>query len=296
MSFKPSLLLACTASLLVLGACTPKEQGAGAVAPAVSSGAVAATVNGVPISETRVSQIMKQRSQGQPENPEMRKALIDQMAMQIVVAQEAVKKGLDKTPEVADQMELTKQSILGNAYVQDYFKNANVTDDQLKAEYDKLKAQMGGTEYKARHILVEKEADAKDLIAKLKSNPKAFEALAKEKSKDPGSAANGGDLGWFDPRAMVPEFGDAVAKLPKGGLTEQPVKTQFGYHVIKLEDSRPAKIPALDEVKPKIVESLQQKKLQEYQAELKKAAKVDDIDGKKAAKADAADAKKPAKK
>ena len=138
--------------------------------------------------------------------------------MQLIVAQEAVKKGLDRAPETSDQLELTRQSILANAYVQDYFKNAPVTDEMIKAEYEKIKGEMTGTEFKARHILVEKESEASDIIARLKKNPKAFEALAKEKSKDPGSAAKGGDLGWFDPRGMVPEFGLAVAKLDKGKI------------------------------------------------------------------------------
>ena len=176
----------------------------------------------------------------------------------MVVAEEAVKKGLDKTPEVAEQLDAMRQSVLANAYVQDFIKNNPVSDDMLKAEYERIKATITGTEYKARHILVEKEAEARDIIARLKKDPGAFAKLATEKSKDPGSKAKGGDLGWFDLRRMVPEFGAAVSKLEKGKFTEEPVKTQFGYHVILLEDTRPIEAPPLEEVKPQLSQQLQQ--------------------------------------
>jgi peptidyl-prolyl cis-trans isomerase C len=147
-----------------------------------------------------------------------------------------------------------------------------VSDADIKAEYDKFKAQAGDKEYHARHILVEKEDDAKAIIAKLKAGAK-FEDLAKQ-SKDPGSAANGGDLDWASPASFVKPFSDAMVALQKGQITETPVKTQYGYHVIKLEDVRAAKLPTLDEVKPQIAESLQQKKLQAYQEQLRKKAKI----------------------
>jgi len=150
-----------------------------------------------------------------------------------------------------------------------------VTDDMLKAEYEKIKGQMGGTEYKARHILVDKEADAKDIIAKVKKNPAAFAALAKEKSKDPGSKANGGDLGWFDARGMVPEFGAAVAQLAKGAITDVPVKSQFGYHVIMLEDTRAKAVPPLEQVKQGLQQQVQQQNLKKLFDDLKAKAKID---------------------
>jgi peptidyl-prolyl cis-trans isomerase C len=142
----------------------------------------------------------------------------------------------------------------------------------VKAEYDKFKSQAGDKEYRARHILVDKEEDAKAIIAKLKGGAK-FEELAKQ-SKDPGSAANGGDLDWASPASYVKPFSDALVALQKGQVTETPVKTQFGYHVIKLEDVRAAKVPSMEEVKPQIAESLQQKKLQAYQEDLRKKAKI----------------------
>ena len=165
--------------------------------------------------------------------------------------------------------------MLANAYVQDYLKTNVVTDQALSAEYDKIKAQMSGTEYKARHILVEKEAEAKDIIAKLNKDPAAFAKLAAEKSKDPGSKVKGGDLGWFDAKAMVPEFGAALAKLEKGKFTEEPVKTQFGYHVILLEDTRPVEVPPLEAVKPQLSQQVQQQNVKKQLDSLKAAAKIE---------------------
>ena len=288
MSIKYRILLASAASLLALSACSPSNAPQSA-APA--GGAVAATVNGTPISEHLVGMMLKQRADlGRPADTEARKAFIDNLAMQVLITQEAAKKGLDKLPEVSAQLELARQSVLIDAFVQDYLKNNAVTDDMLKAEYDRIKAQ-AGTEYKARHILVEDEADAKDIVARLKKNPKAFEALAKEKSKDGGSKVKGGDLGWFDPRGMVPEFGEAVAKLTKGKFTEEPVKSKFGYHVILLEDSRPQQLPPLEQIKPQLTQQLQQQNMKKYFDELKAKAKIEIVQAPAAAPAPAQDAK-----
>ena len=273
MFIKLRILLASVASLLALIACNSNNspQGAG---PAKD--AVAATVNGTPISESLVGMMLKQRTNlGRPADPESRKTFIDSLAMQLIISQEAVKKGLDKAPEVVNRIELGRQSVLIDAFVQDYLKNNSISDDMLKAEYDKIKAQATGTEYKARHILVENEAEAKDIIARLKKNPKAFEALAKEKSKDRGSKDNGGDLGWFDPRGMVPEFGAAVAQLAKGKFTEEPVKSQFGYHVILLEDSRQQQVQPLEQIKPALMQQMQQQNLKKLFDEMKAKAKIE---------------------
>ena len=271
MSVKQGILLASAASVLALSACNISDFSPG-------KGAVAATVNGSAISESRVDLMLKQQAaQGQPDTPELRKGVIEHLAMQLLLSQEAIKKGLHKTPEVMDQFDLTQQSILANAYVQDYLK-APASDEMLNAEYDKLKSKMtgmSGNEYKARHILVEKEAEAKEIVAKLKSDPKSFEAIAMEKSKDPGSKGRGGDLGWFDPRGMVPEFGAAVAKLAKGKFTEVPVKSQFGYHVILLEDSRAKQIPPLDQIKPMLQQQVQQQNLKKLLDDTKARAKIE---------------------
>jgi len=292
MSIKPGILLVSAASLLTLCACNISDFSPG-------TGAVAAKVNGTAINESRVDLMLKQQAaQGQQDTPELRKGVIEHLAMQLLLSQEAIKKGLHKTPEVLDQFELTQQSILANAYVQDYFKTP-VSDDMLKAEYDKLKAKMtgmSGSEFKARHILVEKEAEAKDIIAKLKSNPKAFDAIAMEKSKDPGSKDKGGDLGWFDPRGMVPEFGAAVAKLAKGKFTEVPVKSQFGYHVILLEDSRAKQIPPLDQIKPMLQQQVQQQNLKKLLDDTKANAKIEIVQAAAPAVAPAKEGADPHKK
>ena len=289
MYIKTRNLLVGIASMLTLIACNANESEKTA-APA--GNANAATVNGIAISESRVDMIVKQRAaQGQPDSPELRKAIIDNLAMQTLISQEAVKKGLDKSQETIEQIDLTRQSILTNAFIQDYIKNNPVSDEALNAEYDKVKSQMTGSEYKARHILVEKEADAKAIIAKLKKEPGAFAALAKEKSKDAGSKEHGGDLGWFDPRGMVPEFGAAVAKLAKGKFTEEPVKSQFGYHVILLEDSRPKQVPPLEQIKPALKQQVQQQNLRKFFDELKAKAKIEIVQAPAAAAVPAAEAK-----
>ncbi len=270
MSIKSRILLVSAVSLLGLSACNSKTG----ITP--TAGDIAATVNGTPISKDSVDQIVGQRiAMGQADSTETRKAIINQLAMQMLVSQEAIKKNLDKTPEAINQIKLTQQSILANAFVQDYTKNNPVSDDILKAEYDKIKAQMSGTEYKARHILVDKEAEAKHIIAKLKINAKQFDSLAKEYSKDPGSKDKGGDLGWFDPRGMVPEFGAAVAKLEKGKFTLEPVKTQFGYHVILLEDSRTKQAPTFEQVKPQLAKNVQEQNLKKLIDDMMAKAKIE---------------------
>lgn len=273
-TLKTGILLACTVSMLALGACgggkDAKPAAEGSKGPAV------ATVNGTAISQGMVDMIAKQRAgSGQADTPESRQAIVDSLTLQMVIAQEAAKQGLDKTPEFVDQVEAIKQSVLANAYVEDYIKKNPVTDDMLKAEYEKMKAGASGSEYKARHILVEKEAEAKDIIAKLKKAPAAFEKLAMEKTKDAGSKASGGDLGWFDARRMVPEFGAALAKLEKGKFSEEPVKTQFGYHVILLEDTRPIQAPPLEALKPQLSQQLLQQNVKKQLDALKAQAKIE---------------------
>lgn len=278
MSSKSRILLACAASMLVLSACNPDDKAKSAAAPAVKE-AAAATVNGVAISKNRVDMIVKQGlASGQPDSPELRKGIIDKLAMQTLIAEEAVKKGLDKSAEVLDQIDLTRQSILANAYVQDLLKNSAASEEALKAEYEKIKATISGTEYKARHILVEKEGEAKEIIAKLKKDPASFAKLAMDKSKDTGSKASGGELGWFDLSRMVPEFGAAVSKLDKGAITQEPVKTQYGYHVIQVEDSKPIEAPPFEEVKPQLAQHLQQQSVKKQMDDLKAKAKIEIVE------------------
>ncbi|WP_151634680.1 peptidylprolyl isomerase [Noviherbaspirillum aerium] len=232
-----------------------------------------AVVNGKPVPSSRADAMVKQlAAQGQPDSPQLRAMVKEELINREILIQEADKQGLSSSADVKNQVEIARQSIAIRALVQDYLKKNPVKDAEIQAEYDKFKSQAGDKEYHARHILVEKEEDAKGIISKLKGGAK-FEELAKQ-SKDPGSAANGGDLDWASPASFVKPFSDAMVALQKGQITETPVKTQYGFHVIKLEDVRAAKIPSLEEVKPQIAESLQQKKLQAFQEDLRKKAKI----------------------
>lgn len=232
-----------------------------------------AVVNGKPVPSSRANIMVKQMTtQGQQDTPELRAMIKDELINREILIQEADKLGLGSSADVKAQIDIARQSILIRALVADYLKKNPVKDADIKAEYDKFKAQASDKEYHARHILVETEDEAKAIIAKLKAGAK-FEDLAKQ-SKDPGSAANGGDLDWAAPAAFVKPFSDAMVSLKKGQLLETPVKTQFGYHVIRLDDVRAAKVPTLEEVKPQIIESLQQRKLQAYQKQLRDKAKI----------------------
>jgi peptidyl-prolyl cis-trans isomerase C len=232
-----------------------------------------AVVNGKKIPSSAADAMIKQAtSQGQPDTPELRKAAKEQLINQEVLLQEAEKLGYGKQPEVKQQLDQARQSIIIRAMVLDHFKKNPVKDSDIQSEYDKFKQLSSGKEYNARHILVEKEEDAKAIIVKLKAGGK-FEELAKQ-SKDTGSAANGGSLDWAPPGNYVKPFGDALTTLKKGEITETPIKTQFGFHVIKLDDTRDAKVPSLDEVKPRISQSLQQQKFQALQETLKKKAVI----------------------
>ena len=233
-----------------------------------------ATVNGKPIPAAKVDQVVKQVvAQGKAtDSPQLREAIKKDLIGREVLIQEADKQGVGTRPDVKNAIDNARQSIIINAMLADYIKKNPVKDAEIKAEYDKYKAQVGDKEYHARHILVGTEDEAKQIIAKLKGGAK-FEDLAKQ-SKDPGSAANGGDLDWASPASFVPEFSKAMTSLQKGAITETPVKTQYGYHVIKLEDVRAAKIPPLEEVKQQVAESLQQRKLAAFRDELMKKAKI----------------------
>ncbi|TFW28946.1 peptidylprolyl isomerase [Massilia horti] len=232
-----------------------------------------ATVNGKPIPASKVDQVVKQVvAQGKAtDSAQLRDAIKRDLIGREVLIQEADKQGIGNRADVKTAIDNARQSIIINAMLADYVKKNPVSDAEIKAEYDRYKAQVGDKEYHARHILVGTEEEAKAIIAKLKGGAK-FEELAKQ-SKD-GSANNGGDLDWASPASYVPEFSKAMVALQKGAITETPVKTQFGYHVIKLEDVRPAKLPALEEVKQQVAESLQQRKLAAYRDQLMKKAKI----------------------
>ena len=234
----------------------------------------AAVVNGKGIPTNRVdAMVAAQVAQGQPDSPDLRKAVIEELVRREALVQEAQKKGLDKKSEVQGQMDLARQGVLIGAYLNDYVRAHPVTDEAIKKEYDAIRATLGDKEYKARHILVDKDDEAKAIIEKLKKGEK-FEDLAKQ-SKDPGSKERGGDLGWATPNSYVKPFSDAMVKLEKGKYTDAPVKSDFGYHVIMLDDTRELKAPALDDVKAQIAQRLQQKVVEQHIMDLRGKAKVE---------------------
>ncbi|MFY9261372.1 MAG: peptidylprolyl isomerase [Gallionella sp.] len=247
-----------------------------AINPAFAEEKSAAMVNGVSISQARVDARVKAAlTQGQTDTPELRKMIRENMIKFELVMQEAKKRGLDQKPEVVQQTEMATQQVLLEAFVRDYAESHPIGDDVLLAEYDKLKTKLGDKEYNARHILVETEAEALSIIGKLiGKKPAKFEALA-AKSKDTGSAENGGSLGWSAPSNFVPSFAEALAGLKKGEITKTPVQSQFGWHVIRLDDVRDLKAPAFDEVKPQLQQRLQQKAIQKAIDDLRAAAKVE---------------------
>jgi peptidyl-prolyl cis-trans isomerase C len=231
------------------------------------------TVNGKPIPKSRVDFIVKQRAaQGQPENEQSRRMIMDNLITQEVVAQEADRKGFAKSADVRAQLDLMRQQVLVQALIQDYLKQHPVKDEDMKAEYEKVKAARGDKEYKARHILVDKDTEANEIIAQLKKGAK-FEDLAKQ-SKDPGSKDKGGDLDWNPPSTYVKPFADALAKLEKGKYTETPVQTQFGWHVIQLDDVRTLPFPPYDTVKQQLHSRLQEQEVQKYVNELRSKATI----------------------
>ena len=278
------ILSAAVASAMVFSGCNPKS-GSDNAAPAANSAApqtaakaalpapkaddIAATVNGKPILKTAVD--MQHRG---PHDAGSSDKILDELISRELLRQEAESKNLTSDPAAAEKLDNMLRIAYSQIAAENFMKTVSVSDEDLKKEYDQRTAAMKNTEYKARHILVEKEADAKDIIAKLQKGAK-FDELAKKMSKDPGSKTNGGDLGWFGAQQMVAPFSKAVAELKNGEITQTPVQTQFGWHVIQREDAREQQPPAFDTVKEQIKMMLQSQKLQQHITELKTAAKIE---------------------
>lgn len=233
-----------------------------------------AVVNGKPVPTSRLTALKQQiERSGRPVTDDMLGQIKDEIVAREVFMQEARKRGLDASDDYKNQLELARQTILIRELFADFQKKNPVTDADIQAEYDKFVAANGGKEYHARHILVETEDQAKSLIAEIKKGAK-FEELAKKHSKDPGSGANGGDLDWAAAGSYVPEFSAAMTQLEKGQMTDAPVMSQFGFHIIRVDDVRQAQLPKLEEVKPQIAQQLQQQKLGKYQEDLRAKAKI----------------------
>lgn len=238
------------------------------------SGGAVAKVNGVAIPQARLDLMVKAAmAQGQPDTADMRNALRENLIAEEILVQEAIKKRLDRDPEVMTQIELARQAVLIRALQTDYIRSNPVSDAELRKEYETVKAQMGDKEYKSRHILVETEKEARDIISMLKKGS-SFEKLASERSIDSGSKDNGGELGWSPAAVYVKPFSDALISLKKGEMTSQPVQTTFGWHIIKLDDVRAAVPPSFEEVKQNMQQRVLQRNFANMVESLRKQAKV----------------------
>jgi peptidyl-prolyl cis-trans isomerase C len=265
-----------TAIAVLMAACGKGQQAAAPAAPEKPAAAPVATVDGSPISRVEYDIYLKSLLQGRPTTElttEQRNQVLDEMVSMQLLATQALKEGLDKDPDVAARISVLRMRVLADMESQNYLKGKEPTEAELKAEYDTAIAAMDKTEYHARHILVATKEQAEQIIKKIKGGAK-FEDVAKADSTD-GSKANGGDLGWFTLARMAKPFADAVKTLKKGEMTSTPVQTQFGWHVIRLEDTREVAPPPFDQVKQQVTNGVIQKKLQTYADGLKKTAKIE---------------------
>jgi peptidyl-prolyl cis-trans isomerase C len=233
-----------------------------------------AVVNGTPIPKARADALIDQLvHQGQQNTPQLQTAVREELVNREILMQEALRRGLPNRPDIKAQIAVAQQTVVLRALIEDFVKNNTPSDAEVTARYNALIKDAGGKEYHLHHILVDNEQQAKDLIAKIKGGA-SFEELAKQYSKDPGSGKNGGDLDWSDPKAYVPEFADAATHLQKGQMTDTPVHTQFGWHIIRVDDVRDTTPPPLEQVRPQIVQQIQQEKLQAFEEGLRKNAKI----------------------
>ena len=237
----------------------------------------AAIVNGKPIPKAQLDKLVQKS--GQPDNPQVRDQAREMLITRELILQEANNRGVLQKESVREQLEQSRVGILVAAVFEDYVEKEGVAEADLKAAYESVKAQYTGKEYHVEHILVDKESDAKAIIAQIKAGGN-FEEIAKAKSKDPGSAKNGGDLGWVSDKALVPEFSKAMVQLKNGQITDKPVKSQFGYHIIKMVDSRDVKAPSYEEMKDQLKQMIasdqnwQKAKFSEMMQKLRARAKV----------------------
>lgn len=233
-----------------------------------------AVVNGTPIPKARADALIDQLvHQGQQNTPQLQMAVREELVNREILMQEALRRGLPNRPDIKAQIAVAQQTVVLRALIEDFVKKNTPSDAEVTARYNALIKDAGGKEYHLHHILVDNEQQAKDLIAKIKGGA-SFEDLAKQFSKDPGSGKNGGDLDWSDPKAYVPEFAEAATHLQKGQMSETPVHTQFGWHIIRVDDVRSITPPPLEQVRPQIVQQIQQEKLQAFEEGLRKNAKI----------------------
>ena len=237
----------------------------------------AAIVNGKAIPKAQLDKLVQKSNQ--PDNPQVRDQAREMLVTRELILQEANNRGVMQKESVREQLEQSKMGIVIAAVFEDFVEKEGVAESELKAAYEQVKTQYTGKEYHVEHILVEKEADAKAITAQIKAGGN-FEQIAKEKSKDPGSAPNGGDLGWVSDKALVPDFSKAMVQLKKGQITDKPVKTQYGWHIIKLDDVRDVKAPSMEEIKDQLKQMItadqnwQKAKFSELMQKLRAKAKI----------------------
>ena len=270
-----NLALALVAGSLAVGAAMAQEKGSKKAA--ASGGSAHIVVNGVTIPQARIDAMNKELdAAGQPTGPERQSAIKEELINREILAQAAKARGLDRSPDVQQQMEMARQAVLIRALFDQEMKQHPITDADLEKQYEQFKGSMGQNEYKVSHILVDNEAEAKAIIEQLKKNPGDFAKIAKEKSKDPGSKDHGGDLDWGPAARYVKPFADAVQSQKKGEISPQPVKTDFGYHIIRVDDVRPLKVPEFKDLKEQFKQRAQQQQMQKFVAELRAKAKVEE--------------------
>jgi len=260
--------------LLALAPLAQAQTPAASAAPAAEAAKPLAVVNGREIPALYGELVKREMAQGQPDNGQLDARVKESLINLELLSRAALDKGLDRDPRMAAMLDIRRKDQLAKAYLEDYVKSHPVTDAEIQAAYDKAKSEATEPEYRARHILVATEAEAKKILADLGKKVK-FEDLAKKHSKDPGSAKNGGQLDWADRRVFVPEFSEALARLKKGETTKEPVKTQFGYHVIRLDDTRQPQIPPLDTVRGEIVQQIQQQRVRDAIMAARTGAKIE---------------------
>ena len=273
-----NLALALVAGSLAMGAAMAQDKAEKGSKKAAASGSSShIVVNGVTIPQARIDAMNKELdAAGQPTGPERQSAIKEELINREILAQAAKSRGIDKNPDVQQQMEMARQAVLIRALFEQESKAHPITDADLQKQYEQFKGSMGQNEYKVSHILVDNEADAKAIIEQLKKNPGDFAKIAKEKSKDPGSKDNGGDLDWGPAARYVKPFADAVTSMQKGQTTPAPVKTDFGYHVIRLDDVRPLTVPPFSELKDQFRQRAQQQQIQKFVMDLRSKAKVEE--------------------
>lgn len=259
---------------LILLALSPLAQAQTPAPAAADASKPLVTVNGKEIPALYGELVKREMAQGQPDSPQVDMRVRESLINLELLSRAAIDKGLDKDPRLAAALDIRRKDQLAKGFLEDYVKAHPVTDAEIQAAYDKAKAEAVGPEYLSRHILVKTEAEAKKIITDLGKKAK-FEELAKKLSQDPGSAKNGGALDWSDRRAFVKEFSDAMASLKKGEFTKTPVKSQFGYHIIRLDDTRQPQLPPLDAVRGEIIKQLQQERIRDAITSVRASAKIE---------------------